>query len=133
MQSSRLKALVIDGVAPDGTKTVTIPGSLFRQLLVTSLRATNFFDERYYLQANPDVQESLRKREIQSAAEHYYETGYFEGRMPKEILVDERFYLEQNSDVAEAIRRGIVDNAQKHFDAAGFREGRLPHKDFSLF
>lgn len=91
------------------------------------------FDEKYYLTTNDDIAEAVETNQVRSASEHYYATGYYEGRMPKRILVDERYYLENNPDVAEAMRQGVVESAQQHFEVAGFREGRLPHKGFSLF
>ncbi|MBL6082588.1 hypothetical protein JMJ56_31990 [Belnapia sp. T18] len=91
------------------------------------------FDEDYYISNNDDIRTAVAKKQISSAGEHYFNTGYFEGRMPSKILVDEKFYLESNPDVAEAIRRGGIQNAQEHFEYSGFREGRLPYKDFSLF
>jgi len=91
------------------------------------------FDEKYYLGANPDVAEAVEQNTVRGASDHYFATGYFEGRMPKRILVDERYYLENNPDVAEAMRQGSVESAQQHFEVAGYGEGRLPHKGFSLF
>ena len=76
---------------------------------------------------------SKRHKKVSSGFDHYVETGYFENRLPRRLVVDEAYYIKENPDVAEGIRRGIVKNAQDHFDNAGFAEGRLPFKDFSLF
>jgi hypothetical protein len=65
--------------------------------------------------------------------DHYLDTGYFENRLPRKLLVDESYYLQQNPDVADAIRKGKLKSAQDHFNNAGFNEGRAPYKDFSLF
>jgi hypothetical protein len=100
---------------------------------VAALRQKGEFDEGYYLANNQDVKEAIGSSFIGDAAEHYYTTGYFEGRSPKRILVDERFYIQENPDVAAAIKKGLVGSAQEHFEGTGFREGRLPFKGFSLF
>ncbi|MCX6973420.1 MAG: hypothetical protein NTZ94_03800 [Verrucomicrobia bacterium] len=99
----------------------------------SALRAKGHYDETYYLNSNPDVQDAVRRGEITSGSDHYFITGYFEGRTPFKIIIDEKYYLKQNSDVADAMRRGIVRSAQEHFDVIGFKEARLPYPDFSLF
>jgi hypothetical protein len=127
-----LKIAKVNG-AEGADQTVTIPRDLFRTLLITALRAKGVFDDDYYLAANPDVRDALRKKEIASAADHYYSTGYFEGRMPKRFLVDEDYYVAENPDVARAIKLKRVKNGQVHFDTNGFEEGRAPYEGFSLF
>jgi len=112
---------------------VTIPADLFRKLLICALREKNVFDESFYLESYPDIKDSVARGVIPSGAEHYYTTGYFEGRRPKKLLVDERFYLEKNPDVATAIRNGKVASAQEHFEVAGFEELRDPYSGFTLF
>lgn len=113
--------------------TVTVPRDLFRAFLVAALRAKGEFDEDFYTAANPDVRDALKKKEIASAADHYYNTGYFEGRMPKRFVVDEQFYLEENPDVARAVKLRRIKSCQLHFDTNGFFEGRAPFAGFSLF
>ena len=133
MQFSRAQALMRSMVNSDGSPTVAVPASLFRELIITALRAKGAFDEQFYLAANPDVRRAVDRKEIASGAEHYYSTGYFEVRLPMKILVDEKYYLKSNPDIEEAVRQGVVKNIQEHFETAGFQEGRLPHPDFSLF
>jgi len=133
MQYSQLKNITVESGSVDGTKTVTIPADLFRTLLITALRSKHFFDENFYLANNADISRAVKTKQISSAADHYFETGYFEGRLPRKLLVDEKFYLEQNPDVLDAVRKGKVKNAQEHFDCAGFREGRQPYAGFSMF
>jgi hypothetical protein len=132
MQYRQLKQLVVEGTDRDGSKTVTIPADLFRQLLGSALQAKSALDQQFYLATNSDIRAAVEQGRIHGASEHYYSTGYFEDRLPKKLLVDERYYLEQNPDVAEAIREGIIKSAQEHFDYAGFKEGRSPFSDFSL-
>ena len=110
-----------------------LPQELLRTLLTIAIKSKGLFDEKYYLERNSDVAAAVKARRINSAADHYFQTGYYESRLPSRILIDERFYLAENPDVAHAIRRGMVKSAQDHFEEAGFSEGRLPYKDFSMF
>jgi hypothetical protein len=133
MQHSKLRKFVTATTDSDGNPIVTIPAGLFRNLLIAALQKANVFDEAYYLNLNGDIRQAVQENKIVSAEDHYLQTGYFEGRMPKKILVNEKYYLEQNPDVVQAIRKGIVRNAQEHFDFMGFSEGRTPFEDFTLF
>jgi hypothetical protein len=133
MQFARAQVLVKSSIDSDGSTTVNIPAPLFRELLIKALRAKGMFDADFYLVAYPDVRRAIDQRQVDSADDHYYHTGYFESRLPQKILVDEKFYLRNNPDVESAIRQGTVKSAQEHFETAGFEEGRLPYADFSLF
>jgi hypothetical protein len=117
-------------ISPD---YVALPEALMRRLLVAAIRQKGEFDERYYLETYSDIANAVRSKKIASGFDHYVETGYFENRLPRRLVVDEAYYIQENHDVAEGIRRGIVKNAQDHFDNAGFAEGRLPYKGFSMF
>lgn len=90
------------------------------------------FDEAWYLERNPDVAEAIERGEVESAAVHYREAGYFEHRMPYDIAVDEVFYLSEYPDVAAAVAEGHFGSAEGHFAAMGFAEGRLPCAGFRL-
>jgi hypothetical protein len=133
MQFSCLRNLVTKEADGSGNETITMPASLFRQLLASALKSNGMFDETFYTAHNSDVSEAIRKNTIMGGASHYFTTGYFEDRLPCKLLVDERFYLESNADVAAAIRKGLVKSAQEHFEYTGFKEGRAPYKNFSLF
>lgn len=132
MHISNLKRLIVD-LGEDGGSQVRVPVDLFWRLVAAALRGKAVFDEDYYVFANSDIEQAIKARILKSGADHYFITGYLEGRMPNRILVDEKFYLEQNPDVAAAVRRGEVGSAQAHFELTGFKEGRLPYKDFALF
>jgi hypothetical protein len=90
------------------------------------------FDEDWYISRYPDIADALAAGVIGSAHEHYTQSGYYEHRMPYEIVVDERWYLESYGDVKEAVDKGVFSSAQDHFDMLGFREGRLPFAHFRL-
>lgn len=133
MQNNMLAKVLEEAKKKTSDDTLMVPVDLFRRLLIGALRDKNVFDEHFYLATNSDIIEAVRKKKIESAADHYYNSGYFENRLPKKLIVDEKYYLEQNPDVVQAIQKGIIKSAQEHFEYAGFREGRLPYKDFSLF
>jgi hypothetical protein len=116
-----------------GKKYVSIPEDLFRRLLAAAIKGKGLFDENFYLEMYPDIAVAVKNGKIASGLEHYTTAGYFEGRLPKKLMVDERFYLQENSDVVDAIKRGKLRNAQQHFEGAGFREGRPPYQGFSVF
>jgi hypothetical protein len=129
----RILGKLIEASNSEGVKYVSIPEDIFRRLLAGAIKSKGLFDERFYLEAYPDVASAVRNGQIASGLEHYVATGYYENRLPRKLIVDERFYLQENPDVAEAIRKGRVRDAQEHFDAAGVIEGRAPYRDFSLF
>ena len=133
MQYSALSRVLVEEKSSEGGDAVVIPRQLFTYLISSALRRKNEFDEHFYINTNGDIREALESGAIASAADHYFATGYFEGRAPKFLMVDERFYLKNNPDVAEAIKKGLVRTAQEHFEYAGFREGRIPYEGFSLF
>lgn len=113
--------------------SVSLKQEVFRSILSAALRSRGIFDEKFYISSNPDVAEALRNGSVESAADHYFDNGFFEGRKPAKIDVDEGFYLKRYPDVARGVRIGQVKSGQAHFDAKGFSEGRLPFEGFSLF
>ncbi len=133
MQYARLKALIHQHADEEGNEVVTVPLNLFRHLLDTALKGRNVFDEKYYLDMNPDVRRAVEKGLIESGAEHYYQTGFFENKLPQKLLVDEPFYISAHPDIAEAVAAGTIKNIQQHFETHGYGEGRLPNPEFTLF
>jgi hypothetical protein len=133
MQYARLKVLIKQERDREGNEVVTMPAELFRRLLAGALEAGKVVDEQFYLTANPDVKAAVKKGTIESGAAHYYQTGYFEDKLPREILVNEKFYVSAHQDIAAAVRTGDVKNVQQHFESRGYHEGRLPFAEFTLF
>jgi hypothetical protein len=82
------------------------------------IRNSVFFDERYYLETNPDVREMG-----QDAALHYLAHGALGGRDPGPFF-STRAYLARYPDVAEASLNPLL-----HYEAHGRRENRgvLPY------
>lgn len=97
----------------------------FRRLLYLVLQLEPF-DERWYLEAYPDVRVQMEAGQIVSAVEHYRSSGYLEGRFPSKPSVDEEWYLREYPDVQAAITRGDVKSAYDHFVSTGAKEGRMP-------
>ncbi len=90
-------------------------------------------DEAWYLKTYPDIKEAITAGAVQSAKHHYARFGYFEHRMPRNIVVDPIWYLEAHPDVGDAINKKVYVSPQEHYEIAGFREGRLPYAGFDLF
>jgi hypothetical protein len=108
-----------------GELTVSASYTQFAELIRTLLQGIDV-DEAWYLQQYPDVADAIQKGIVASAREHFLNDGYFEGRLPFQIMVNEAWYLEQNPGVAEYIKRGDLISAQQHFNDNGYREGRRP-------
>ena len=94
--------------------------------------ATVDLDETWYLDRYPDVARAIEDHIIETARQHYCQSGYFEHRMPYYISVDPDWYIEQYADVRDAIENKVFPSAQSHFELIGFREGRHPYPSFSL-
>lgn len=110
------------------TKEIVIPVTLLKLLLQLAV-AHCTFDEHGYLESNPDVQEAVRRGDVESGYMHYIGFGYFEGRRGGAFKVDEQSYMRENPDVAVAIKAGLVKTAEDHFYAIGAIEGRSPSAD----
>ena len=85
-----------------------------------------FFDEAWYLKANPDVADSVEAGGFPSGFAHYCRDGYRE-RSPH-WLFSEKFYLANNPDVT----RGVLDrhelaNGYDHYLTLGDRGFRSGH------
>jgi hypothetical protein len=91
-----------------------------------------FVDERWYVSRYPDVVGALTGGDLSTASDHYSMHGYYEHRMPYQILVDEKWYLAQYEDIAVAVKSGTFASGQVHFDELGYREGRIPYPHFRL-
>ena len=114
------------------TGYVAVDRFLFVSLMAASLADVEV-DEAWYLMAYPDIGAAIASGAITSVQQHYVNFGYFEHRLPHEILVDDAWYLQAHPDVKDAIAAKLYASAQEHYMAAGFREGRLPYAGFDLF
>jgi hypothetical protein len=91
-----------------------------------------YVDEVWYKNKYQDVSDALEQGTLRSARQHYIEFGFYEHRMPYEIVPDEQWYLDNYPDVRAAVRREDYSSAQEHFDLVGYAEGRLPFANFAL-
>jgi hypothetical protein len=114
------------------TGYVAVDQFLFFELMARRLAAVPV-DEVWYLETYPDIKDAIASGAVRSAKHHYARFGYFEHRMPRNIVVDNVWYLEAHPDVRDAIRQGVYVDGQEHYLMAGFREGRLPYAGFDLF
>lgn len=81
--------------------------------------AVEIVDENWYLQLYPDVEAAGL-----SGSEHYFATGWAEGRNPHPIF-DTEWYFSEYPDVEQS---GI--NPLCHYVETGWKEGRNPHPLF---
>lgn len=120
------------GVTPEEFRTskeVKVPTALLKFLL-QAVVAQSDFDEKGYLEANPDVAEAVRRGRIRSARIHYLAGGYLESRQGGHPAVDEEWYLKTYPDVAKAVRAKKVESGAAHFVAAGASEFRAPAANY---
>lgn len=118
-------------IAAERTNLFAVDKYFLVRLMESQLRRIHL-DEGWYFSKYPDIRNAVESGVVPSAKHHYVNDGYFEHRLPYEILVDEIWYFEQYPDVKEAVGHQHFPNAQLHFETAGYREGRDPHADFVL-
>ncbi|MDY7024601.1 MAG: hypothetical protein SWJ54_25180, partial [Cyanobacteriota bacterium] len=93
------------------------------------LNLVDVFDENFYLEVNPDVDDALSQGIIQSAFDHYTQFGQVEGRNAS-LFFDAPFYLATNPGVAAAVEQGDF-TAVGHFIQFGQFEERDPNSQFN--
>ena len=79
------------------------------------------FDEKFYLEAYPDVEAAVRQGRYRSGCDHYKKNGRYEGRFPR---FNEASYLANNPDVAQAVRERKYRNGYDHWRKFGRYENR---------
>ena len=136
-----VEPMLVETYAAMLNRKLVIPSAKTHYVAVEKNYWTEFFglrianvdiDEAWYLERNPDVAQAIANKIVESARQHYCQSGYFEHRMPYHIAVDPDWYLEQYTDVMEAIENKVFASAQAHFELIGFREGRHPFPSFAL-
>jgi hypothetical protein len=126
--ASILASLGTDPARVKKEGTVEVPRE-FLDMLLRCLLYLEEFDEKAYLEANPDVKAAVRTGEVKSGRSHYVGFGYFEGRQADPIQVNEAWYLKTYPDVAMAVKRGEVASGAEHYALAGIHEWRAPNRD----
>ena len=99
---------------------VKIDHASFRTMLRGLLAAVPV-DARWYLETYPDVAAAVAAGKRPSAAHHFAEAGYFEGRLPYEMAVDEDWYVNAYPDL-----RRVRSGDSRLFGASTLPHGRLP-------
>jgi len=122
------KLVVLSANSPD---YVAVDRHFFNETLRPMISRIRV-DRDWYMAAYPDVAEAVSRKIVTDASDHFRRFGYFEHRMPYQILVREDWYLEQYPDVREAIEQRAFATGQNHFDVFGYREGRMPFPNFEL-
>jgi hypothetical protein len=117
----------VSGDAADLEAQVTLPVRVLR-LLIEAALASQPFDERSYVAANPDVAEAMKQGKCASGRAHYLATGYFEGRETLPVGFDQAWYLQRYPDVAQAVQSGKTASALQHFRQSGLHEWRSPSR-----
>jgi hypothetical protein len=133
--------MLVETYAAMLNRKIVIPSAKTHYVAVEKSYWTEFFglrianvdvDDAWYLDQYPDVAQAIEDKILNSALEHYCQSGYFEHRMPYYISVDPVWYIEQYSDVREAIENNVFPSAQAHFELIGYKEGRFPFPNFAL-
>jgi len=84
-----------------------------------------YYDEQYYLQANPDVAEAVKRHDWPSGMTHFAVDGY-RNRRPSVPKVDEEWYLATYPLVASEMADGSLASIPEHYYAIGRYRGYLP-------
>jgi len=79
-----------------------------------SIDFKNYFDQKYYLEENPDIQQAGI-----NPLKHYLISGGYEGRRPCADF-DSKYYLSKNKDVLESGLNPLI-----HYLQYGKKEGRF--------
>ena len=118
------------GDLPDRLKTagdeVSVPREILTRLLDLYILCWDF-DEEWYLENYPDIQDAVNQGLFPSGWAHFRAVGYLEGRFGQQPVVDADWYLSTYPDVANAMLEGEVTSALDHYVKFGYQEGRLPH------
>lgn len=91
------------------------------------------FDEAAYLEANPDVAESVRNGTLTSGYAHWMASGRAEGRIPPSgytegVTFDAEWYAASYHAAAPEIASGRVKDAEEHYQQIGRARGYLPNR-----
>lgn len=101
----------------------------------------SYFEEDFYRQTHPDVDEAVRRGQITSGFEHFVRAGLAEGRVAIPDF-DEDFYLATYPYIADAVKEGEFASPFQHYVLFGVKEhlarcaadeifSRLPRKNLA--
>lgn len=93
--------------------------------LKAKLVAFGLYDERDYLESNPDVRKAVRDGVYKDGLTHFRNSGLNEGRFPGFGNFQWDAYIRANGDLAHfRNERDPEAAARQHFREAGYKEGR---------
>jgi hypothetical protein len=99
--------------------------------VAVDLRSPNLaFDEGWYRQRYPDVNEAIRFGKYNSAWEHYLREGARNGYNPA-FWFDERWYRRECPEASLGVRRGTLVCGFEHYLREGVHTGLLPSMYFN--
>ncbi len=84
-------------------------------------------DQDFYFSKHPDIGQAWEAGEIPSAAQHFVEHGFYEGRIPSSVLIDEEDYLRRYPDIVDGLKAGNIESASEHWIRFGRFEGRVAY------
>ena len=103
---------------------VKVDGAVLRELIRMALSSTKI-DEDTYRQYD-DIAEAEKAGMIENVSEHYFFSGYFEGRFAASGDFDSEWYMKTYPDVRLTIESGEIESAKKHYLEIGWSEWRAP-------
>ncbi|MAP94046.1 MAG: hypothetical protein CMK07_03750 [Ponticaulis sp.] len=109
--------------------TVEVSTAALKRLISRAYPAQMEFDEDWYRETYPDVDQSITDGTIKSAQEHFIHNGFYENRLPSSKLFDSKYYYQANEDIQTAFRSNDKNKLFDHYIKAGITEGRAPNKD----
>lgn len=94
---------------------------------ISRSEVANFFNEEFYLNNNPDVQQAVANGTFESGLDHFLDFGISEGRAPSQSLVffSNSSYLRNNSDVQPEVEAGLFDSGLDHFLSFGIDQSEV--------
>jgi len=90
------------------------------------------FNEKYYLENNPDVLLAVLQGRFSSAFDHFVKYGAKELRTPNDSF-DSAWYAANNADVVAAVNTGKVASVWDHYVRFGVNENRAPSAALAAF
>ncbi|RFU11490.1 hypothetical protein DZD18_16940 [Rhodobacteraceae bacterium W635] len=105
-------------------KQVQVDGAVLRELIQMALSATKIDEDGY--RRYDDIDKAVEAGAIENVSEHYFLSGYFEGRFAVSADFDSQWYMNTYPDVHYAITNGEIESAKQHYLETGWYEWRAP-------
>ncbi|XWK90750.1 MAG: hypothetical protein U7127_12075 [Phormidium sp.] len=90
-----------------------------------------FYDEKYYLEKNPDVATAVTTGILSSGLQHFIFAGETEDRQAS-LLFDQQFYFRNNPSVQAAIAVGKYSSGLDHYLKVG-KSAKISGTNFNEF